>query len=114
MTDYYEVRPVKVAIEFDPQEVWAQIFGASPESYSWWYSIKHITGDWDSPGEVEIRAEDPQGDDNPSVGGIYVPMDVIEAAEKTAAQYALDFEDLDASAADIVLQIMVYGEVVFG
>lgn len=99
---------------------WANIFGASAGIWSWWRDIQHVTGDWDTPGTVRLVIENPVGGDE-DIDETYSANDVLWALGAAAAKYPhlfhrdpLGYLDLDASSADVVLQVLIFGEAVYG
>jgi hypothetical protein len=98
---------------------WGNIFGASAGMWSWWYRIDHTTGDWDTPGYVTLSIEDPD-DDRLLIHKDVTPEDIFAALDKATEMYPWHFGrrdgllDLDASSADLVLQVALFGEAVYG
>lgn len=111
---------VKVTREMDRDELWSNVFGTAGESWSWWRSVTfHGGASWETPGDsgyADLRIEDPD-DESKTIVKIVTMDDVVYAAEWYVAKgyergSALD--DLDAGASDLILQFMVFGEVVYG
>lgn len=103
---------------------WASIFGACPTYWSWWVRIEHLDGgDWNRPSKVRLVIEDPYAD--PHTEGVvedrtFEPGQIFEALAKATKKYPHLFRrqhgelDLDASSADVVLQVAIFGEAVYG
>lgn len=105
-------------------EDWKAIFGAGVEYNGWWQAISHLDGsDWKTPGRVTLVI------DNPDYEGVVPVSKTLEAADIFAALRTAmekypwgDFVrhpvygdlDLDASSADVALQIALFGDVVYG
>jgi hypothetical protein len=118
-----------------PKDTWDHTIGAGGLQYAWWLECKRVKGvsdagdaadDW----EYEITADD--GDDGEKTVTVNHAA-VMRAARKMASKdctipgvgqiakrearnliFDADAADLDACAADEVLQVIVLGEVVFG
>lgn len=111
---------VKVSREMDRDELWSNVFGTAGESWSWWRGIAYRDGaTWESPGEsghVILRVEDPDNDGKVIEKRVGID-DVVCAAEwyvRSGYEKLAPLDDLDASASDVILQLMVFGEVVYG
>jgi cation transport regulator ChaC len=99
---------------------WANIFGASAGMWSWWHEMTHVTGDWDTPGHLVLAIDDP--DEDGVVHTIVTdPQEVFDALHKAEVLYPHlyhrnrdGFLDLDASSADVVLQVLIFGEAIYG
>lgn len=100
-------------------EDWASIFGASATMWSWWRGLNHVTGDWDVPGTVLLTVEDPDDEDK-TVTMECSPEDIFSALRKANRLYPHLFRrfdgylDLDAGSADVVLQVAIFGEAIYG
>jgi hypothetical protein len=101
-------------------EDWASIFGACAGTWSWWDTIEHMTGDWDTPGEVFLAIEDPNSEGYKLVSRTFTADEIFAALRKATRLYPHLFRrfdgwlDLDAASADVVLQVAVLGEAVYG
>lgn len=98
---------------------WGNIFGASAEMWPWWQWIEHLDGDWDRPGSVILHVEDPN-DEGTFIGCLREPAEIFKALDTATALYPWLFNrrdgflDLDASSADVVLQVACFSEAVYG
>lgn len=112
---------VRVSRDMDRDDLWSNVFGTAGESWSWWRGVTfHNGASWFSPGEFDgfatLRVEDPENEREVIEKRVTLD-DVVYAAEwyvgkgyeKVAA-----LDDLDACASDLILQFMVFGEVVYG
>lgn len=100
---------------------WGNIFGASAGMWSWWRGITHIIGDWDTPGRVLLTIEDPDHEGrviNRALNADAVFAALAKATELYPWHFIRDHRngllDLDAVSSDVVLQVAVFGEVVYG
>ena len=111
---------VKITIEKDADELWSMIFGAAGESWEWWLVVTFPEGDWDKAGTVYLEACDPDDPDDPKYHkeGTFTIDDVVRALEQLSdhptVMECLANEDFDAVYSDVVMQQMLYGEVIFG
>lgn len=115
-----------------PQETFDHVFGSGATQYPWWLGTAAVgdfrMSDIDQPDnwQVEVTAENPDGNEN--VSKVVDHKLVMRAARKLSGRNTLhvplehecrnlvfdaDACDLDAPLADCLLQIIVYGEVVF-
>lgn len=98
---------------------WGNIFGASATMWSWWYEMIHLTGDWDTPGRVLLTIEDPDAEGS-TITAVLDPAQVFAALGTATRLYPWHygrrdgFLDLDASSADLVLQVALFGEAIYG
>lgn len=115
MTDKVTVR---IGIEKDADELWSMIFGSAGESWEWWQNVDFIEGDWDKAGRVFLAAANPDDPTDCYAEGTFDITDVVKALEELAdhrgVMECLANEDFDSIYSDVVMQQMLYGEVVFG
>ena len=99
---------------------WGNIFGASATMWPWWRELAHVTGDWDQPGHIVLGIEDPYNEDAVIHKIVTDPQEVFDALAKATELYPWHFGrrdgflDLDASSADLVLQVLIFGEAIYG
>ncbi len=103
----------------DDDELWSNVFGTAGESWSWWRGVAFRDGaTWESAsgGHVVLRIEDP--DDEGKVVEKHVGIDDVRYAVQWYVGQGYEkicpLDDLDASMSDLILQFMVFGEVVYG
>jgi hypothetical protein len=82
--------------------------------YSWWRSIEYAVGDWRNPGVALIEADDPKDIEN--VLRVEITHQKIKDAYTSARlKYPHLFTaDIDAGAADAVLQYLAFGDLIYG
>lgn len=103
-------------------EDWQSIFGSAAETNPWWRGIAHITGDWDTPGRVLLTIDNPDAGAQEYLNRLFEPVDILRALAKATELYPWHFVrhgderylDLDAESSDVVLQVALFGEVVYG
>lgn len=104
----------------DRDELWSEVLGSGYEEVSEWIvKEQYIDGDWDTPGTIQIVAEDPEEEGlNITVGidadDLYKAYEIAVENGYTHCGKPLENQDFDACAGDIILQVAVYGETVFG
>lgn len=112
---------VKVAKEYDADELWSMIFGAAGETWDWWLKVDFTEGGWDEHGTVMLQAWHPDDEgyeEGQTCVGYFTISDVVAALEALSGNpfvmRHLSNEDFDAASSDCVMQQMLYGEVVWG
>ncbi len=119
-----------ISINVCDEDVWEATFGVSAESMPWYRDLTFISGDWETPGVVRVYMADPdnEDDDDKVRGGIYGITDVRQAwqdvingkGSKDGHYYHCggpvdsgSIEDSDSCAGDLVLQMLVFGEIIY-
>jgi hypothetical protein len=101
--------------DVDNTEVWRVVFGSGFETWGWWHYADY---DWQNPAvPATLSIDDPDNDDRTLF--ISVTIDKLEAAINAGiAKYPhlqlWDYESYDSNMADVVLQIVAFGDVVYG
>ena len=109
------MRPV--IIEIDEQELWSSVFGSAFESWGpWWYEVEYLDGaDWDKIGKVSLAIQD---EDTGKITKKIVDLDdVLKALPVANSQVNMDlfdFDKYDAVCGDAILQVCLFGEVIYG
>jgi len=115
---------VKVPIEVPAEELWSAVFGSGfesdPVSNEWLSGFRFIEGSWDIPGLVEIQYLDKEGSlqrnfytahDLASALGVAMSKEYNHVP--CGGKIDTDFSNYDSCVADLLLQVMVYGEETF-
>ena len=112
------------SITVDDKELWSCVMGSGWETWDWWRVIRYADGtDWKTPGKVLVAVADPDDEDQRVAKTITV--DDLARAVSVAIEKNyngglghminwLSFEDYDACASDVIMQIAVLGDVVYG
>lgn len=108
-------------ITVDREELWQSIFGSAYETFSWWLGEEFKQGgDWETIGEVTLTAWDEE-DNSKEVVKSFKPDDIFDAWAKSVAEgYGhcgspmSEIDDADACFGDVVLQLAMYGKLVWG
>jgi hypothetical protein len=104
----------------DKNELWADVFGSGWEYSPWWISVDFTNGDWEEHGEAVIKYLDPDDADEQQTATKTVTItDLANACSKLETQGwthcgGEGLSDPDACTSDAVLQVAVFGELVYG
>ena len=111
---------IKTEIQMTDAALFEQVDGAGWEQYEWWQAVKNvptITGEPSHAYIVTCYPNDTECDYEDKANYItkVVTINDIAAAFNAlpAAQWALMADNIDADVADQVMQVAVYGEVIF-
>ena len=116
---------VKVTVEVPAEELWSAVFGSGFESDAvtnvWLRGVNFVHGTWDVPGLAELQYID---EDEKIHKQFYSAHDLAGALSKAikngynhspcGGKIDMDFSNYDSCVADLLLQVMVYGELVYG
>lgn len=107
-------REITIKTTIDDVELWKAVWGAGAETWGWWRRFDYQDGaDWDKPGTVRVTVLDPNNDE--WIDKDINLDDIVNAYVKLKETRSdLDYDNFDANSADLVLQIAVLGEVVYG
>jgi hypothetical protein len=103
------------------QAAWEAVAGSLP-TWTWWREFKFMAGsDWDRPGELAVTGEDPN-DETKTIGKILTARDFLAAYDKLRTTDnggkhcgTCDLiDDPDDCSSDLLLQVCMYGEIVYG
>jgi hypothetical protein len=104
--------------KIDEAEFWSSIMGSLEFINEWWLAVRYRDdADWDKPGVVELTIEDEDG--RPLTKSLTV-ADLVIAYDKAVStpHYhcggEIDIDNMDECASDIVLQIAMFDDVVYG
>lgn len=105
-----------VQTEVNDLEFWQNIVGSCFETWSWWTGWSYEEGSsWEKPGAILLDAIDPDYGDLLFEDKRITLEDMAKAYGELVSQgYRLDPTDLDADAADVIVQQAAFGEVVYG
>jgi len=108
---------MKIEIEIDEVQVWQTVFGSSPFSFgSWWTDCVYLYGSsWEKPGKVRLTATDEiTGEKTTKTISAEDLVRALPAADKQTNIDMFNFEEYDSVAADALLQVAVFGKVIWG
>ncbi len=119
MTD--ERYMITAAMPVDASTLWDSVTGCGAESLPWYRAIRTPWDDWETPGNLIVTAFDPDDEDR-SITRTLTLADIAAAWETVIAgrHYHCgtrigftSIEDGDQCTADTVLQVALYGRVLF-
>lgn len=107
---------MKIEIEIDEQELWETVFGSAPFAFGNWFTEADYLGDasWEKAGSMRIVGIN---DKEETIEKVITPEDLARAlpiANKQVHMDLFNFDDYDAISADAVLQVAIFGKVIFG
>lgn len=125
MSEPLEVTVKVIWDESRVRRLWCNILGGGWEYCSWWREVRYAEGaDWDKPGKVTLWVDHPDfAEGTKEKRKTISPKDVVEALYKAMEKGYVDactgspiFEEMswDQCSSDVILQIAVLGEVVYG
>jgi hypothetical protein len=122
---------IAIAVEktFDANDLWTAITGSGWEQSPWWRKVKYnkeAIADWTEQGDpttfsVEVSVDNPKDMDK-AITKTITFADVVEACKKVWATKLYHcgmrvddrIDNYDSCAGDIIMQMAVLGEVVYG
>jgi hypothetical protein len=110
---------MRIEMEVDAQEFVEHVLGSCFDTWSWWQTVKYDEGySWDVfPDDHDltyftIGATDP--DDVEEKRQVTKRMSVNDIAKAFVVSGHRNYEDMDASSADWVMQHALFGEAIYG
>ncbi len=105
----------------DANEFWSAVFGAEPFIWPWWVNVRYAEDtDWETSGTVTITIADPDDAEDSTTKTLTLD-DIVAAYVIALEQYphsvggvGWSHTGFDTESSDLILQIAVQGEVVFG
>jgi hypothetical protein len=111
--------PYKKGVAMEINDIWADIFGSGYEYLDWIESVRFKDGaDWDVAGTVVITYENPENTFSTLTEAFSV--DEVLKAYKTIAESeyrhcgGCDILDPDVCTTDMVLQTLIFEDVIYG
>lgn len=114
---------ITIKYQIEDKQLWSSVFGATDFPESWYQGLKWIEGDWETPGKVLFKMDDP----NEENGFVQKEVDMavlLKAFEEVMNKEGgywhcnmrvdTDFDNYDSCVADIIIQQAVYGDYVYG
>ena len=108
----------KISFDIDDQELWSTVFGSNPFSFGrgeWFPEAEYLAdADWETVGQIKIVGID---DDENRIEKILDVHDLANALPIANALVNMDLFDLDnydSICSDAVLQVAMFGKVIYG
>lgn len=114
---------ININFTFTPEHLWSMICGSGWETWSWWYALDYVGGDWDKPCDLWVVVDNPFTDDDASgsedalcakVSIADIAQAISELQNHPQVMECLASDDFDAVYGDVVMQQAVFGEVIYG
>lgn len=109
---------ITVPVQFKAEDFWSEIMGSAWESWDWWVTLDYSEGaDWDKVGEITVTSWDGEGEceEDGTLTKTLTIQDLAEAYGKCLAEGCrINIHDLDACQGDQILQMAMFGEIVYG
>jgi hypothetical protein len=107
---------ITVPVQFKAEDFWSEIMGSAWETYDWWVTLDYSEGaDWDKVGEITVKSWDGETEGEALISKTLTIKDLAEAYGKCLAEgFRINIHDLDANQGDVILQMAMFGEVVYG
>jgi hypothetical protein len=107
-----------ISFEIDDQELWSTIFGSSPFSFGRgeWFPEAEFLGDadWETVGQIKIVGIDDDENKIEKILGIQDLVDALPTANKQVYMDLFNLDKYDSICADAVLQVAMFGKVIYG
>jgi hypothetical protein len=105
-----------IKFEVDDVELWSSVFGSSPFSFGDHFTeCDYLNGaDWDKPGRVKISGIDENEQEVTKTIGIRDLAKALPIANKQVYMDLFNFDNYDSICADAVLQVALFGKVIYG
>lgn len=114
-----------IAVTVTAQELWSTVLGSGWEyAGDHWVASRFESGDWDTVGKFRLSADarDIEGHDSAYITKVITVEDMQAAYDFALAKgyrhcggYSFaDLDDADACWSDGILQIIIYGDIIYG
>lgn len=110
---------ILICIPRDKDDLWSEVFGSGWEHMPWWRDAKYLEGSWDKHGQVIMKFLDP--DDPTESTTATKRVNIVDIANAYSSLMSTGYthcggcslDDADSCTADAVLQVAVFGELVY-
>ena len=108
----------KIEFEVDDKELWSTVFGSSPFSFGRgeWFPEAEFLGDadWETVGQIKVLGIDDDENEIEKVLGIEDLAKALPIANQQVYMDLFNFDKYDSICADAVLQVAMFGKVIYG
>jgi hypothetical protein len=109
---------IKIEFEVDEKELWSTVFGSSPFSFGRgeWFPEAEFLGDadWETVGQIKVLGIDDDENKVEKVLGIEDLAKALPIANQQVGMDLFDFDKYDCICSDAVLQVAMFGKVIYG
>lgn len=107
---------VTVPTQVSAEDFWGNILGSGWEAWDWWVDLSYSKGaSWDVVGELTITAWDGETEGEATITKTLGIQDLVDAYSKCLAEgYRFNLDDFDSLQGDAIIQMAMFGEVVYG
>jgi hypothetical protein len=107
-----------ISFEIDDQELWSTVFGSSPFSFGRgeWFPEAEYLGetDWDKAGQIKIVGIDDDENRIEKILDVHDLANALPIANKLVNMDLFDLDEYDSICGDAVLQVAMFGKVIYG
>lgn len=107
-----------ISFEVDDKELWSTVFGSSPFSFGrgeWFPEAEYLDGaDWETVGQIKIVGIDDDENKIEKILGIEDLAKALPIANQQVGMDLFDFDSYDCICSDAVLQVAMFGKVIYG
>jgi hypothetical protein len=106
----------KIVIEIEDQLLWETVFGSSPFSFGDHFIDAEYLGkaNWETMGKIKITGLD---EDDKEITKVLTVKDLANAlpiANKQVYMDLFDFDKYDCICSDAIIQVAMFGKVIYG
>lgn len=111
---------VTIPLVITKDELWSNVFGSFEGSFEWWTAIEYVDSDWQKHGVVKLSAYSDIDTDEEIVTKEVTVDDLAKAYAFAVSQKyhhcggTIDIYNMDECASDIILQIVMFRDVIYG
>jgi hypothetical protein len=107
-----------ISFDVDDKELWSTVFGSSPFSFGrgeWFPEAEYLDGaDWETVGQIKIVGIDDDENKIEKILGIEDLAKALPIANQQVGMDLFDFDSYDCICSDAVLQVAMFGKVIYG
>lgn len=107
-----------ISFEIDDKELWSTVFGSSPFSFGGgeWFPEAEFLGeaDWETAGQIKIVGIDDKENRIEKILDVHDLANALPTANKQVYMDLFNLDKYDSICADAVLQVAMFGKVIYG
>lgn len=107
---------VKIEFEVDAQELWSTVFGSSPFSFGDHFTEAEYLDDanWERMGRITVEGYDENDNLVKKTLDVNDLAKALPIANQQVYMDLFNFDNYDSICADAVMQVAVFGKVIYG